>query len=96
MSFEECPACAAKPGAPTLCRECLERRRTTDALQGDDVRDSVEFTKMFTTLRRIEGDPTLTLEEARAMAKRCADGVGGPSYRRLATIVEALKRTMGT
>lgn len=24
--FIECPSCAAKPGSPTLCRECLERR----------------------------------------------------------------------
>ena len=25
--FEECPECAAKPGSPDLCDECLERRR---------------------------------------------------------------------
>lgn len=24
--FVECPTCAAKPGMPALCRECLERR----------------------------------------------------------------------
>lgn len=24
--FKECPSCAAKPGSPTLCRDCLERR----------------------------------------------------------------------
>lgn len=24
--FVECPTCAAKPGTPTLCPECLERR----------------------------------------------------------------------
>lgn len=24
--FVECPTCAAKPGSPALCRECLERR----------------------------------------------------------------------
>jgi hypothetical protein len=24
--FVECPTCAAKPGSPPLCRECLERR----------------------------------------------------------------------
>lgn len=24
--FERCPSCAAKPGSPELCRECLERR----------------------------------------------------------------------
>ena len=25
-AFVECPSCAAKPGSPQLCRECLERR----------------------------------------------------------------------
>jgi hypothetical protein len=24
--FHECPICITKPGSPTLCRECLERR----------------------------------------------------------------------
>lgn len=24
--FKECPACEAKPGSPSLCHECLERR----------------------------------------------------------------------
>lgn len=24
--FIACPSCAAKPGSPELCRECLERR----------------------------------------------------------------------
>lgn len=28
--FVECPTCAAQPGAPTLCRECLERRTLYD------------------------------------------------------------------
>ena len=26
LEFRECPTCAAKPGSPDLCRECLERR----------------------------------------------------------------------
>ena len=25
-SFIECPNCRARPGSPTLCTECLERR----------------------------------------------------------------------
>ena len=28
--FVLCPRCAAKPGSPELCRECLERRELHD------------------------------------------------------------------
>jgi hypothetical protein len=28
VDFEECDECAAKPGTPTLCAECLWRRAT--------------------------------------------------------------------
>ncbi len=29
QQFKECDECAAKPGAPTLCAHCLERRDET-------------------------------------------------------------------
>jgi hypothetical protein len=31
--FKECPTCAAKPGAATLCHECLERRELYGLLE---------------------------------------------------------------
>lgn len=45
--FVLCPTCAAKPGSPALCRECLERRElrwmharilSGDVLKAADVR----------------------------------------------------------
>ncbi len=35
--FVECPTCVAKPGSPTLCRECLERRELYSLLSGKHV-----------------------------------------------------------
>jgi hypothetical protein len=31
--FIECPTCIAKPGSPTLCRECLERRELFSVIE---------------------------------------------------------------
>ena len=35
--FHECPTCAAKPGSPDLCRECLERRALYSLLKPEMV-----------------------------------------------------------
>lgn len=32
LEFEECPACAEKPGSPELCAQCLERRELIGAV----------------------------------------------------------------
>jgi hypothetical protein len=33
LEFVECARCAAKPGSPTLCRECLHNRNVIHLLQ---------------------------------------------------------------
>lgn len=33
--FVECPSCAAKPGTPLLCAECLRRRAAIEGTNGD-------------------------------------------------------------
>lgn len=36
-AFVECPACTAKLGSPTLCRECIERRELYTLLSDERV-----------------------------------------------------------
>lgn len=38
MSFRECAACAAKPGAPILCESCLHNRALIEKLEEDNDR----------------------------------------------------------
>ena len=57
LEFRECPTCAAKPGSPSLCKECLERRELIDAiLEAKRTGFAARFTQ-FNVCKRCNGVP---------------------------------------
>ncbi|GEL75461.1 hypothetical protein MVI01_72450 [Myxococcus virescens] len=83
--FRECPACAAKPGSPALCPECLERRELFACREGAaKYRAAVERARDVATLAKVSFEawrehrrPPSKLTEDQAQASAVARHVLG-------------------
>jgi len=70
MSFQECPTCAAKPGSPQLCDECLDNRGLAVALldRGRTAKRVAELDAAIVKIRSRQYDRARAQEQAEKAA----------------------------